>query len=218
MVDFRRTFRLALLLRVGTTARCIVLKYVWLDPDPVSKGEWMSAPQMPDAVRRIFTESFTVKDVAEPLASFDASAPAQEVRAFMERQSVEVIGVRQEGRIAGFVERASLDDRTCGQCQRPLDDAACLDANAPLLNVLTQLGKTPFLFVTAFGTVAGIVTRADMQKPPVRMWLFGIVTLIEMRFGELIERHCPGDSWRQYLSEARLQKAQTLLEERRRRN
>jgi len=44
------------------------------------------------------------------------------------------------------------------------------------------------------------------------------VTLIEMRFGELIERHCPGDSWRQYLSESRLQKAQNLLEERRRRN
>jgi hypothetical protein len=178
----------------------------------------MPVPRIPDAVKRIFTESFTVKDVAEPLASFDASAPAREVRAFMERQAVEVVGIRREGRVTGFVERAALDERTCGQCQRPLEEAASLDDNAPLLSVLTRLDNAPFLFVTAFGTVAGVVTRADMQKPPVRMWLFGIVTLIEMRFGELIERHCPGESWRQYLSESRLQKAQILLEERRRRN
>src|SRR5262249_42249876 len=38
------------------------------------------------------------------------------------------------------------------------------------------------------------------------------------RFYELIEQHCPQDSWMKYLSEARLQKAQALLEERRRRN
>ena len=29
---------------------------------------------------------------------------------------------------------------------------------------------------------------------------------------------CPGDSWKQYLSESRLQKAEALLEERKRRN
>jgi hypothetical protein len=57
-----------------------------------------------------------------------------------------------------------------------------------------------------------------MQKPPVRMWLFGIVTLVEMRFAELIERHCPADGWKKYLSEARLQKAHALLQERSRRN
>ena len=69
-----------------------------------------------------------------------------------------------------------------------------------------------------FGSVAGIITPADMQKAPVRMWLFGIVTLIEMRYAELIERHCQADSWKQYLSEGRLQKAEALLVERTRRN
>jgi hypothetical protein len=68
------------------------------------------------------------------------------------------------------------------------------------------------------GTVGGTVARADLQKPPVRMWLFGVVTLIETRFTELIEKHCPGDGWKEFLSEARLQKAQVLLAERARRN
>ena len=59
---------------------------------------------------------------------------------------------------------------------------------------------------------------SDLQKPPVRMWLFGMITLIEMRISRLIEQMCPGDSWKQYVSQSRLQKADALLEERRRRN
>ena len=59
---------------------------------------------------------------------------------------------------------------------------------------------------------------SDLQKPPVRMWLFGMITLLEMRTTRLIELKCPGDSWKQYLSESRLQKAEALLEERKRRN
>jgi hypothetical protein len=50
------------------------------------------------------------------------------------------------------------------------------------------------------------------------MWVFGMVTLIEMRCLELIEQHCPGDTWKEHVSEGRLQKAQTLLDERSRRN
>jgi hypothetical protein len=49
------------------------------------------------------------------------------------------------------------------------------------------------------------------------MWVFGIVTLIEIRCMELIERHCPADTWKKYVSEGRLQKAQALLDERSRR-
>jgi hypothetical protein len=56
-----------------------------------------------------------------------------------------------------------------------------------------------------------------MEKPPVRMWLFGTITMIEMRYTRLIGQTCPDESWRQYLSEARLKKAEELFAERRRR-
>jgi hypothetical protein len=49
------------------------------------------------------------------------------------------------------------------------------------------------------------------------MWLFGVITLVEMRCSGLIERMCPGESWRSFLSDTRLQKAEALLDERRRR-
>jgi hypothetical protein len=176
----------------------------------------MSA-KIPEAIRRIFTESFIARDIAEPLASFDAGTSATEVRGYMQAKDLEVVGIRKNGEIAGFALKHSLEDGPCGASQRPLNEARVLSDGASLLNVLTEMNHAPFLFITVLGTVGGVITPADLQKPPVRMWVFGIVTLIEMRCMELIERHCPSDSWKEYVSEGRLQKAQALLDERSRR-
>jgi hypothetical protein len=171
-----------------------------------------------EAVKRIFTEAFVARDIAEPLASFDAGASATEVRQSMQAKGLEVVGIRSKGEIVGYVTRLSLDDGPCGRSQRPLSEARVLADSASLLSVLTAMNQAPFLLITVLGAVGGIITPADLQKPPVRMWVFGIVTLIEMRCLELIERHCPAESWKHHLSEGRLQKAQALLDERRRRN
>jgi hypothetical protein len=178
----------------------------------------MANTQIPDAIRRVFTETFTARDVAEPLASFDASTAAAAVRDFMDSSDFDVVGVRKAGRVVGFVERALLEAGVCGDFIRSLEGAPLLEDTAPLLNVLDALVGAPRVFVTTLGGVGGIINSADIQKPPVRMWLFGIVTLIEMRCAELIERHCPAEQWKEYLSEGRRQKAEALLAERRRRN
>src|SRR5262249_23204185 len=148
----------------------------------------------------------------------DADAASAQLRDFMADRALDVVGIRRHGRVVGYVERRSLENGACGACLRPLSEAAVVDDTTPLLGVLAALSVAPFVFVTALGSVCGIVRLADLQKPPVRMWLFGIVTLIEMRCAELIEEHCPGDAWKQYLSEARLQKAEALLAERSRRS
>src|SRR5262249_3211717 len=130
----------------------------------------------------------------------------------------DVVGIRSEGQVAGYVERGSLVNGACGQYQQPVEKAPVLDDSVPLLTVLLELIHAPFLFVTVLGRVGGIITPAALQKAPVRMWLFGMVTLIEMRCTDLMERYCPGEAWKKYLSEGRSQKAQALLEERSRRN
>ena len=136
----------------------------------------------------------------------------------MEAQHVAVVGIRSEGRVAGYVERSALTGASCGESRRPIEEAVIVSDATPLLGVLRMLNQASFLLVSVFGTVGGVITRDDLQKSPVRMWLFGIVTLIEMRCSELIKEHCPGETWKTYLSEARVQKAQALLEERCRRN
>jgi hypothetical protein len=175
-------------------------------------------PLIPEGVRRIFAEGFRVADIAEPLASFDEATPAGVVGRFMDEANFDVVGLRRGGQVWGFVERPLPDTGPCGEAATPFAAPAVLPDSAPLSAAVSVLAAAPRLFVTAFGRVAGIVTRADMQKPPVRMWLFGLVTLIELRYARLIEQFCPNGSWRQCLSEGRLKKAEVLLAERRRRH
>ena len=174
--------------------------------------------RIPERIKRLFTETFTAGDIAQPLASFDVDAPAEHVRAFMNARDFDVVGVRKDGEVVGFVENSAFSGDDCGHSLRPLAEATVRDSTASLFAVMQCLEQRPFLFINVLGTVGGIITLADMQKPPVRMWLFGMLTLIEVRFAELIEQHCPGDSWKQFLSEARSQKAESLLAERKRRN
>ncbi len=167
-------------------------------------------------LRRVFTEGFAARDIAEPLVSFDACTAVADVLGLMDKRAFDVVGVRREGVVVGYVERDDLGGTTCGEhirsIESPVSDAA------PLADVVLGLAESPRLFVRVMGAVGGIITMSDLQKPPVRMWLFGMITLVEMRATRLIELKCSADSWKQYLSEGRLQKAEALLEERKRRN
>jgi len=170
------------------------------------------------SLRRVFNQAFSAHDIAEPLVSFDTKASAEEVREFMREKLYEVVGLREKGLIVGYIKRDELGEGLCAQYVEPIDDARVIPDTTPLVDVVLGLRDSPRLFVSLLGRVGGIITRSDLQKPPVRMWLFGMVTLIEMRFSHLITTFCPDDGWKRFLSEARVAKAETLLAERARRN
>ena len=169
------------------------------------------------SLRRVFQQAFVVYDIAEPLVSFDDTIRAEQLRSHMESKRFEIVGIRHEGRVVGFVE---LDDlkTSVTDCLKPFDESQIILESTPLAELILRLREHRRLFVSILGQVGGIVSRTDLQKPPVRMWLFGIVTLIEMRFTRMIERHCPEESWKEHLSAGRIQKAEDLLAERIRRN
>lgn len=169
-------------------------------------------------IRRVFQEMFCVKEIAEGLHSFDDTADCEHVKTIMVAEGLDVVGVRHNGTIAAYVEQSDLRSGCCREVMRPLDDAKVVADTLPLAALILRLKDQPRLFVLAFGEVGGVVNRCDIQKPPGRMWLFGMITLLEMRFSRMIEQWCPGDSWTTYLSEGRLEKAEQLLAHRRTRN
>ena len=142
-------------------------------------------------LRRVFRESFTARDIAEPLLSFDASTSTIEVLRVMERRDFDVVGVRQEGCVVGYAERSDLCGVVCAEHVRSFDESLLTPDSAPLEDVVFGLAKSPRLFVPVLGTVGGIITMSDLQKPQTRMWLFGLITLIEMRTSRLIDQLCP---------------------------
>jgi len=171
-----------------------------------------------DHLRKVFTENFSASDIAEPLVSFDVTTSAADVRSVMEEHGYEVAGVRRLGKIAGYIRNVELGDDQCGDVIHSFDESEVVSDSACFRTVIGLLSEKPRLFVNSFGQIGGIITRSDLQKPPVRMWLFGMVTIIEMGFMRLIESQYPDAGWKKSISQGRLEKAEALLAERQRRN
>ena len=169
-------------------------------------------------VHRVFLRSFTVRDIAEPLLSFDAEIPAAVAKNALSARGYGVAGLRREGSVSGYIIREELAEAVCGDYARTFDTALVLGDNTPIIEAIRGLQDQPVAFVRILGEVGGLVTRTDLQDPPVRMWLFGLLTAIEMRFQTLIQQRFMDESWMQYVSPARVEKAKLLLEERQRRN
>ena len=169
-------------------------------------------------LRRLFLEGFSAMDVAEPLASFDEITDAGTVRQYMEEKAFDLVGVRKDGLVEGYVRREELVSGCCGDHFHPFtpDDDLVPDT-ANLTEVVKSLAINKQCFVTILDRVGAIITLTDLEKPPMRMFLFGIITLGEMVITEIIRHRYSDGSWQHFLSEQRLAKAKLLQEERQRR-
>ncbi|WP_456373689.1 HD domain-containing protein [Thiolapillus sp.] len=168
-------------------------------------------------VQRLFSEAFTAKDIAEPLPSFDGDRLARGVQALMQEAGLQVAGVRDRGIVVGYIRREELTGETCLDHSRGFSPDQQIYGDASLSEVILVLSRHDHCFVTMLNTVSGVITRTDMEKPIVRMWLFGIITMLEIRFTELLREIWPNDAWVEKCSPGRLKKAHQLLEERQRR-
>lgn len=179
----------------------------------------MTLPQSPteDNVRRVFLEGFAARDLAEPLASFDATTDSSSVRKFMERRPLRVVGIRVDGLVTGYVEQDHVDDRPLSEQALPLTDAAMVVTAAPFQDLVKLLDVHRFLIVTALGQPIGVIVRNDLQKAPMRMWLFGMISLFDMKITRILKHYYANDSWVDLISKSRLEKAQQLQAERARR-
>lgn len=170
------------------------------------------------ALRRTFDDAFTAEHIAEPLVSYDFDRSAEAIAILMAVRDFDVAGVRFGGIVGGWVRRAELDGGQLDDHVHDFDAADVVAAREPLAELVPRLAEREVLFVSVFGAVGGIVTQADLQKPPSRMWLFGVLTLLEEQLGREIRERFPDEGWRELLSNARVKRAQTLQAERRRRN
>lgn len=169
-------------------------------------------------LRQLFARTLVLRDLAEPLASFDHDRPAAEVRAFMEARGYDVVGLREAGVVTGYVARAELAAGAAEQYRRPFEACDVLPDSEPLLAAFAALRERRHIFITLFGHVGGIVTRGDLQKPPVRLWLFGLVSLLEMQMLRVVRARYPDNSWTGRVTEKRLADARNIFDKRKLRN
>lgn len=167
------------------------------------------------SLRDLFENSITIAHLVEPLKTVNGAVAAAEVLPWMALHDFDVVGVEQEGRVVGYVEKVALANTigNCAACQKSFAPDELVAISTPLLKLMPILRHHQRVFVLTGNHVNGIVTRGDLQKAPVRMLLFGLVTLLEMNLLRLVRRYYPGDDWQQILRSDRLEAAQKLWQE-----
>ena len=167
---------------------------------------------------RMFMELFTARDIAESLYSFDLDSDCKSVSKIMQRSQQDVASIRINGTVQGYVRLVDLAEDECASSLRHFTTDQVITGDSALSDVIHVLTRHDYCFISLLGEVVGVICRDDINKPMVRMWLFGLITMIEMRVAQLIQAKYPDTSWQSVLSEDRLAKAVSMQGERQRRN
>lgn len=161
-------------------------------------------------LRHLFTRQIVVADIAEPLLAFDEDADAEHCRQLLEERRFGVAGVRHGGNVTAYALTESLVGGLLHAYEQPIGAEVLIHDDAPILEAIERLAERRFLLVDRHGGVRAIVTRSDLHKHPVRMWLFGLVSLVEMELVDFIRWRHPNDEWRDLIKPRRLAFAEKL--------
>ena len=121
-------------------------------------------------------------------------------------------------RIIGYVLQSELNEGPCIGQMKNITPNDILAESTPVLASLILLRDRDWLFVLEGNKILGIVTKGDLRKAPVRMFLFALVNLIEMHLTRLIRDTCEEDELLQLISKDRFKYARKLFNERIQRN
>jgi len=166
---------------------------------------------------RLFMRAFSAQDIAEPLRSFDAEFEAGRIADYLNARTHSVAGLRESGRVKGYVRQHELGEAKAQDYIRAFKQGQVIEGEASLADVVLVLTRHDYCFVRVLDDIVGVISRGEMQKPVVRMWLFGFITTIEMTLRERTMLRWPDGTWTEKLTPSRLQKAQALRDERLRR-
>ncbi len=166
---------------------------------------------------RTFSKGMTAVDVAEPLASLDHIQPASVAGELMQTKQLAVLGVRREGLVVAWARAEDLKEGSLGDHARDFREQDVCDDTAPIDAVLRMLSENEQIFVRWLGEVTAVITRRDLQKAPLRMWIFGAITVLDTNLTWAISELFPEDAWQGRITAGRLEKAKALRAERERR-
>jgi len=124
-----------------------------------------------------------------------ASTAVSTTRQWLRTNGYDVAPVVEDGTPIGYVDLADLTDAPSddpiADHARPISLDRTISVDATLDEVLSALYEAPFYFLGGQNRVIGILTRADVNKPPATIHLFDRISLLEERFRRLVETHAP---------------------------
>ncbi|WP_194976055.1 CBS domain-containing protein [Aquiflexum lacus] len=152
-----------------------------------------------DRLRLLFEEQINVLPIAENLVIFEKENFKEE----MERRNFHSAVVDVEGVMMKYDEGDDV--------LKPISQEDLMEANTPLLKAFRMLiSQRRFFIKDEDGKLSYIVTRTDLDKIPLRIGFFGLISLLETHLKDMIRKQLP--HWEESLTENRLSQARSLYE------
>lgn len=171
-------------------------------------------------VRVLFDKGITVSAIFEPIKSCPANGTAQEFKRLLKDRKFDVAGVMEseDGEVIGFVKSSDLIKGIVRNHLKMINPGLLIADSTPIPDLFELLSDKNHLFVLNKAKIEGIVTRSDLNKPPVRIYLFSLISFLEMHMGFWVRHNYQNESWKQKISKGRLNNANKLYEDRMRKN
>ncbi len=161
------------------------------------------------ALREIFVEKITARSIYEPLFCCPADSRTEDVRRALTLRGFDVAGVKDTltNEVIGYVLIDELGDGGLRQSMRSITADLLVSDSTPIAEIFSVLTGREFAFVLSGQRIAGIITRADINKPPVRIYLFGMTSLFEMHLNAWVHHFYDDEGWVEKVPEQRMEAA-----------
>lgn len=152
-----------------------------------------------DRLRLLFEEQINVLPIAENLQIFEKDNYREE----MEKRNFHSAVVNVDGLMMKFDEG--------DESLQPISEEDLMESNTPLLKAFRMLiAQRRYFIKDEEGNLSYIVTRTDLDKIPLRIGFFGLISLLETHLKDMIRKQLP--QWEESLTENRLSQARSLYE------
>ncbi len=168
------------------------------------------------ALKSIFIDNVTAKTIYEPLFCCPANLEAEQAKDALKTRGFDVAGLKETegGEVIGYVVTDELMEGKVKKYLKNIEPELLISDSTPIADIFATLTNREFSFVLYGNHIIGIITKADVNKPPVRIYLFGIISLFEMHLNSWINHFYPDDSWESKVAEKRISDAHDIYEKR----
>lgn len=151
-----------------------------------------------ERLQLLFEEQINVLPIAETILVFDQRNYREE----MEKRNFQTALLNVDGVLMKF----DIGDES----PIPIPQEDIMPSETPLLVAFRMLIEKRRYFIEEDGEIAYIVTNTDLDKIPLRIGFFGLISILETHLKELIRKYIP--NWKDSISEKRFLSASSLYE------
>ncbi|MGR3177197.1 MAG: CBS domain-containing protein [Candidatus Anammoxibacter sp.] len=155
------------------------------------------------SLKKIFIDDVTVESIFEPLHCYLANSIAEHAKKTLKSKGFDVAGVKktESGEVIGYVVTDELANGELRNYVKGIDLELLISDSTPIADIFTVLTNRDFAFVLYGKNITGIITKADINKPPVRIYLFGMISLFEMHLNSWINDFYPDNTWERKITD-----------------